>query len=175
MPIPEAPLADDGHGVAATGAGWFVLNLAEARGERSPRVGHYTAIEPPDAPFEDLGINVHLLQPGQSGGLYHAEGAQEDFLVLAGECLLLVEEQERRMRAWDLFHCPAGTRHTFVGAGDGPCAILMVGARPDGGAEYPVSELAVRHGAGLAEPRSAEDAYAGFPPAQPARFRWPPA
>lgn len=174
MTVPEAPLHDDGHGTAPSGPGWFVLNLAGARGEGSPREGAWTIVEPPGSPFPDLGINVHVLQPGQSSSLYHREGAQEDFLVLAGECLLLVEEEERPMKTWDLFHCPGGTRHTFVGAESGPCAILMVGARPDGGAEYPVSEVAIRHGAGLIEPRPEETAYDGFPAPEPVRFTWPP-
>jgi uncharacterized cupin superfamily protein len=52
-------------------------------------------------------------------------------------------------------HCPAGTEHAFVGAGDGPCAILMVGTRgPDTTSFYPVSELAVRYGASSPEPTS---------------------
>jgi uncharacterized cupin superfamily protein len=100
--------------------------------------------------------------------MYHGESNQEDFLVLAGDCLLLVEEQERRLRAWDFVHCPPGTLHGFVGAGDGPCAILMVGARdPNERIVYPVSPLALRYGAGVE--RGTEDpreAYAGCPEPQ---------
>ena len=85
--------------------------------------------------------------------------------MLSGECLLLVEGQERRLRAWDFVHCPAWTEHVFVGAGDGPCAILAIGGRSGGDVIYPASELAQRHGAGVAqetpEPRVA---YAGSGP-----------
>src|SRR3954454_2643382 len=92
------------------------------------------------------------------------EDEQEDFLVLSGECLLLVEGEERRLGQWDFVHCPAWTEHVFVGAGDGPCVVLMVGARPDVEVVYPVSEVALRHGAGVErETRSPGEAYAAFP------------
>ena len=61
--------------------------------------------------------------------LYHWEADQEDFLVVSGDALLLVEGEERPLRAWDFVHCPPGTKHTLVGAGDGPCVIVSVGAR----------------------------------------------
>ena len=94
-----------------------------------------------------------MLQPGERSALYHAENAQEGFLVLAGECIAIVEEQERTLRPWDYLHCPAGTAHAFVGAGDGPCAILMVGARkPDATIDYPASEAAARHGLSMPVP-----------------------
>jgi uncharacterized cupin superfamily protein len=111
--------------------------------------------------------------------MYHSESVQEDFLVLAGECLLVVEDEERRLRAWDFVHCPPGISHIFVGAGDGPCAILMVGARrPGKSLHYPVSEVAARHGASVAEPTSSPDeAYAGWEEMdpEPTRLPWPPA
>jgi uncharacterized cupin superfamily protein len=67
--------------------------------------------------FPDLGVTLAVIWPGQPSGLYHAETNQEDFLVLAGECVLLVEGEERPLRAWDFVHCPPGTAHVFVGAG----------------------------------------------------------
>ena len=82
--------------------------------------------------------------------MYDAESGQENFLVLAGTCLLVVEEQERPLRAWDFVHCPSGTAHVFVGTGDGPCVILMVGARRAGGSIlYPRSEVALGHDAAV--------------------------
>jgi uncharacterized cupin superfamily protein len=103
--------------------------------------------------FDQLGINLTVLEPGQTG-LYHAEENQEAFLVLAGECALLVENEERRLRAWDFFHAPPWTEHAFVGAGEGPCVLLMVGARTGPGVRYPVSELAARYNASVAEETS---------------------
>ena len=116
--------------------------------------------------FPEVGITLRVLQPGQPNCRYHAESTQEDFLVLQGECLLLVEGQERQLRAWDFVHCPGGTAHVFVGAGSGPCAILMVGARrPDDDIVYPVSELALKHGAGVeTEAHDPRDAYADLDP-----------
>ena len=96
--------------------------------------------------------------------MYHAEGAQEDFLVLSGECLLIVEGEERLLRQWDFVHCPAWTEHVFVGAGDGPCVVLAVGGRTEGrGVRYVVNETALRHGAGVEEETSEPSvAYARF-------------
>jgi quercetin dioxygenase-like cupin family protein len=102
-------------------AEWFT---SETRGAAC-----WFANEYGDSPveFPQFGINVTVLEPGQSG-VYHAEANQEAFLVLGGECRLLVEGEERRLRAWDFFHSPPWTEHAFVGAGDRPCVILMVGA-----------------------------------------------
>jgi hypothetical protein len=93
-----------------------------------------------------------VVWPGQPNCYYHAEEGQEDFLVVSGECLVLIEGQERRLRAWDFVHCPPFTEHVFVGAGDGPCVFVGVGARNGGeGLVYPVSELALGHQAGVSE------------------------
>jgi uncharacterized cupin superfamily protein len=144
---------------------WFVVNVRDARWRTHHTFGASCRFETPEAPFEQLGVNIRVLQPGQPNCLYHSENLQEDFLVLAGECFLLVEEQERLLRAWDFVHCPPWTLHTFVGAGDRPCAILMVGRRnvPDE-VVYPVSEVAARRGAAVArETTSPEEAYASRP------------
>lgn len=169
--VPEAPLTPADGGLAPSGEGWFVVNAAEARW-LDGAFGAYTRFEG-EPRFTQVGVNIGVLAPGQAACLYHREDAQEDFLVLSGECLLLVEGQERRLRAWDFVHCPPGTDHVFVGAGDGPCAILAVGARTTpGDTVYPVSELAQRHGAGapreIVEP---DEAYAEYPTDRPARFR----
>ena len=79
--------------------------------------------------------------------------------------MLVVAGEERRLGTWDFVHCPAGTEHAFVGAGDGPCVIFMAGARTRGrGVVYPVSEAARRHGAGVeTETTSPAEAYAEYP------------
>jgi uncharacterized cupin superfamily protein len=135
----------------------------------------WCAFEPPAARSPLLGIGVHVLWPGETPGFYHAESNQEGFLVLSGECLAIVEGQERRMRAWDYLHCPPGTAHITVGAGDEPCAILMVGTRsPDRTIEYPVDPAAARHGASVAVATdSPREAYTDRPPITPARSPWP--
>ena len=127
-PVPEAPLEKDEGGLVPKGTGWFVVNAREARWIHTDELGSAVVFEG-DVPFPHLGINIQVLQPGQPNCMYHGENQQEDFLVLSGECLLLVEGEERRLRAWDFVHCPPWANHVFVGAGDGPCAILMVGAR----------------------------------------------
>jgi quercetin dioxygenase-like cupin family protein len=150
--LTEARLEDAGSGLAPVTEGWFVVNVRDTEWFTSETRGAacWFANEYGDSPveFPQFGINVTVLEPGQSG-VYHAEANQEAFLVLGGECRLLVEGEERRLRAWDFFHSPPWTEHAFVGAGDRPCAILMVGAHvsPDG--RYPVSELAARYGASV--------------------------
>ncbi len=152
MPVEEAKIEQTLEGAIVASRGWYVLNLADARWNRHDRGGEWTSFESEDAPFEQYGIGVHVLQPGQPNGRYHSESVQEDFLVLSGECLLLVEDEERRLRAWDFFHCAPGTDHILVGAGDGPCAILMVGVRGEGNElHYPRNEKAARYDASTPE------------------------
>jgi uncharacterized cupin superfamily protein len=178
MSIPEARIEETPAGRVACGTGWFVLSLIGARGFATEGHGVFCPFESPDADFEDFGLNVHVLAPGERSALYHAETVQEGFLVLAGECVAVVEDQERPLRAWDYLHCPAGTSHALIGAGDGPCAILMVGARAaDAAIHYPVSEAAARHG--LATPVATDvprEAYgnAGWNrESTPTRMPWP--
>jgi uncharacterized cupin superfamily protein len=176
--VPEAALEDSGSGLKATSDGWFVLNLDSAAAFRNPKAGVYFPLEDRGRPSADFGLNVHVLWPGQPNCLYHSESVREAFLVLSGECVLLVEEEQRRLRPWDFFHCPAGTAHVFVGAGDGPCAILMVGARTPGATvHYPVSDVAAAHGASAGRATdSPSEAYADWPRTElsPQRVPWPP-
>jgi uncharacterized cupin superfamily protein len=164
----EARLEETGPGLAPAGEGWFVVNVREAAWRTSDAFGSSCRFESREAPFPQLGVNVRVLEPGQPNCLYHSESLQEDFLVLAGECVLLVEGEERPLRAWDFVHCPAGTEHVFVGAGDAPCVILMTGPRDENERlHYPASELAARHGASAEQATdSPEEAYARFAPAE---------
>jgi uncharacterized cupin superfamily protein len=76
-----------------------------------------------------LGMSIQVLSPGEPNSMYHWETEQEDFLVLSGETLLIVEGKERKLRQWDFVHYPPETRHVFVGADDGPCVILAASSR----------------------------------------------
>ncbi len=159
--VPEAPLADTPFGLTPAGEGWYVINLGEAPVLRTKQSGRYMPLESRENHFPQFGINVHIVEPGEPNALYHAESNQEAFLVLHGECLLVVEEQERRLRQWDFVHFPPGTHHVVIGSGEGPCALLMVGTRnPDHTITYPVSEVAAKHGASARETTSsAKEAY----------------
>ena len=164
--VDEARLErSESGGLVPKTQGWFVLNVQDTLFLTSEHMGSVGEFETGAAEFEELGVRIATLLPGQSHGLYHRENTQEDFLVLAGECLLLVDGEERPLKTWDFFHSPPGTEHVLVGAGDGPCAILMVGARrPDFEVVYPVSELALRHDAGVeVEATSPREAYANAP------------
>jgi uncharacterized cupin superfamily protein len=168
---PEAPLKDTDAGLVLDGDGWFILNARDAQWFAGD-YGAYTRFGEGDVRFEQIGINIGVLAPGQPACMYHREDTQEDFLVLSGECLLVVEGEERQLKAWDFFHCPAWTEHVFVGAGNGPCAILAVGARPTKAVVYPASELAQRHGAGVAkETNQPAEAYANNNPDKPVAYR----
>jgi uncharacterized cupin superfamily protein len=162
--VEEARLGDVGSGLAPKTEGWFVVNVRDAAWETHDVFGASCMFESSEATFTQLGIRICVLLPGQPNGLYHGEETQEDFLVLSGECLLLVEGEERPLRAWDFVHCPWNAEHIFVGAGDGPCALLMTGTRrPGRPIFYPVSELALRHGAGVeVETPSPPVAYASY-------------
>lgn len=169
--VPEAPMEEAPGGKKPAGEGWFVVNAREAQWIHNEKFGAGVTFEG-NPHFTQVGINIQVMWPGQPNGYYHAEEGQEDFLVLSGECLLLVEGEERRLRAWDFVHCPPRTEHIFVGSGDGPCVFLGVGARvADEGLVYPVSELALRHGAGVSEEATSADvAYAGVPETTPGPY-----
>src|SRR5206468_7023220 len=173
--VPESRLEPTEHGVVPEGDGWFVLNAREARWYHTPGRSAVCDFEG-EQDFLQLGINISILRPGEFMAMYHWEADQEDFLVLAGEALLIVEGVERPLRQWDFVHCPAGTKHVIVGAGDGPSVVFVIGAREnhtfinsDGNMEgkddwgaYTVDEAALRHGAGVEEETNqAEVAYAG--------------
>jgi uncharacterized cupin superfamily protein len=163
--VKEARLVEAAGGLIPEGDGWFVVNAVDAPWWRSDERGASCYFEGAED-FPQVGVRLKALWPGQPNGMYHSEQAQEDFLVLSGECLLLIAGEERPLKAWDFVHCPAGTEHIFVGCGDGPCLIVMVGARARGGDQvirYPVSDLARKHGAGVEnETCDPAEAYAGL-------------
>ena len=168
----EAPLQETPAGLEPAGDGWFVVNVRDTAWLVHDAFGSGCLFESREhAPFPELGINISVVEPGQPACLYHEEAAQEDFLVLAGECVLLVNDEERPLRAWDFFHSPAGTEHVIVGVGEGPAIVLGVGTRHERERlRYPVSELAARYGASAevetADPR---EAYARFERPSPGR------
>jgi uncharacterized cupin superfamily protein len=173
--ISEARLEYTDGGLAPSEEGWFVLNAQQARWHHGEGRGARLAFEG-EPEFPQVGISLFVLAPGEPIGMYHWEADQEDFLVLSGEALLIIEGDERPLRQWDFVHCPAETKHIIVGAGDAPCAVLAVGAREHqaegrwGG--YTVDEAALRHGAGVdKETADVDEAYARVPNREPAGYR----
>jgi uncharacterized cupin superfamily protein len=174
--VPEARFEQTDAGIVAKGDGWYVLNAKDCRWYHTEGRPAFCDFEG-DAQFRQLGINVTVLEPGQPMAMYHWEADQEDFLVVSGEGLLIIEGEERALRAWDFVHCPPDAKHVIVGAGEGPCVVVAVGARdksvdnPHWGG-YTVDEAALRHGAGVEEETTEpEQAYAGLTRRQPTRYR----
>jgi len=175
--VPKSPLETTEHGLVPKGDvdGWFVLNAREAPWYHVQGRSAICDFEG-EPGFSQLGINLSVLGPDEFMAMYHWEADQEDFLVLAGEALLIVEGEERPLRQWDFVHCPAGTHHVIVGAGTGPCVVLAVGARdrstgPDWGG-YTVDEAALRHGAGVEQATTDQhEAYAPFTKRQTTAYR----
>jgi uncharacterized cupin superfamily protein len=173
--VPEAPFEQTEHGLVAQGDGWFVLNARDSRWYHAEGRGAFCDFEG-DQDFPQIGVNVQVLGPGEAMSMYHWEADQEDFLVVSGEALLIVEGEERALRAWDFVHCPPGTKHTIVGAGAGPCVVVAVGARANqdrpGWGGYTVDEAALRHGAGVEkETNEPREAYAHVNRREPTRYR----
>ena len=173
--VPETPLEETDAGRVPKGEGWFVLNARDARWRPSKGCGAYCSFEG-ELEFAQVGVHLVSLDPGEPMAMYHWEADQEDFLVLSGEALLIIEGEERALAEWDFVHCPANTKHVILGAGAGPCLVLAVGARYDstgpswGG--YTVDETALRHNAGVeADTTDPAEAYAKFPPREAVAYR----
>jgi uncharacterized cupin superfamily protein len=173
---PEAQLEQTAEGRVPKTDGWYVLNAREARWYHAEGRSAFCDFEG-EIDFTQLGVNISVLGPGEAMAMYHWEADEEDFLVVAGEAVLIVEGEERPLRQWDFVHCPPNTKHTIVGAGSGPAVVLAVGARdrsvdnPDWGG-YTIDEVAARHGASVPkETTEASEAYAHLTRRQPARYR----
>jgi uncharacterized cupin superfamily protein len=169
----EAATETTEAGTRPVGRGWFIANLDEAAWAKNERFGRFCRFEGSES-FEDFGLNVHVLEPGQPACLYHREDCQEGFLVLRGCCQVVIEGEERELRTWDYLHCPAGATHVLVGAGEEPCAVLMVGRRE--GLQrlfYPIDPIAETHGASTEKSTSEPPiAYQGTPATQSASPAW---
>ncbi|MBL4846979.1 MAG: cupin domain-containing protein [Planctomycetes bacterium] len=178
--VSEVELTDVEHGRAPKEgqAGWYVINMADAQWLSNDLFGHWCSFEGQRYRFTEVGVNVTVVNPGQAACLYHRETCQEGYFVLEGEATLLIEDEERSLRQWDYVHLPPGAAHVLIGAGEGPAAVLMLGARPPGqGIQYPRSETARRHGAGgeadFDTPGAAYGSIPGLVRPNPRPFTWP--
>lgn len=177
--VPESKLEQTEHGLVSKGEGWFVLNLRDAvwrhaggRGAVCVALDDFEG----ERQFEQLGVNPFVLGPGESMAMYHWEADQEAFLVVSGEAVLIVEGEERPLRAWDFVHCPPNTKHVIVGAGSGPCLVIAVGARAHDGQPgslgFAADDVAKRHSASVEEDTmDGGVAYASVPRREPSAYR----
>jgi cupin domain len=181
MSVPEAPLEQTEHGLVCKGPGWFVVNARDVRWRVSEGWGRFSNFGG-DTLFDQLGVGIAVLGPGEPMSMYHWETDQEDFLVLSGSGTLVIEGEERPLRQWDFVHCPPRTAHTIVG---GPIVVFGVGARErhtmldengqrvgrDDGGEYVADPVAARYGASSPVTTiDSEVAYARFPPRELTRY-----
>ncbi len=173
--VPEAELEQTEHGLVPKGGGWFVLNMRDAEWRHVDGRGAVCLVADDFEgwrKFEQLGINPFVLNPGEPMSMYHWEEDQEDFLVVLGEAVLIVEGEERQLRAWDFVHCPPNTKHVIVGAGSGPCLLIAIGAREHDSLGFPADEVAKRYGASVEEDTPNGDvAYARVPGREPTAYR----
>jgi uncharacterized cupin superfamily protein len=155
--------AERKDGVPQT-AGWFVVNARDVPWQHNELRSVARFGGEGEAHFDDLGVSLYRLAPGQAMSMYHHEAGQEDFLLLRGRAIAIVEGHERPMAPWDLLHCPPRVAHTIVAAGDQPALVFAVGARKErGSARYPVESAAIHRGAGVDEATAtAVEAYARF-------------
>ena len=174
--VPEARLEQTATGLVPDGPGWFVVNARDARwihregrGEVLPFTAWWE--EEPVTHFAQVGVNLFVLPPGVPMAVYHGEDTQEAFLVLAGECTLIVEGQERPLRQWDFVHSPPWTEHTIVGAGSRPSVVLAVGSRGEEALRFPRNDVALRYGASSeVDTDDGSVAYARFEPGKPTPY-----
>ncbi|MBA3400846.1 MAG: cupin domain-containing protein [Actinobacteria bacterium] len=177
---PESKLEKTEHGLVPTGEGWYVLNMRDAEWRHADGRGAVCVVADDFEGWRresgQLGVNPFVLMPGEPMARYHWEADQEAFLVVSGEALLIVEGEERPLRAWDFVHCPPSTKHVIMGAGSGPCLVIAVGARAHDGEPdslgFTVDEVARRHRASVEEDTmDGEVAYASLPPREPTAYR----
>jgi uncharacterized cupin superfamily protein len=173
--VPESKLEKTGHGLVPKGKGWFVLNMRDAEWRHVDGRGAVAVIGDDFEgwrEFEQIGVNPFVLRPGEPMAMYHWEGDQEAFLVVSGEAVLIIEGEERQLRAWDFVHCPPNTKHVIVGAGSGPCLVIAVGARERDTLGFTVDEVAKRHGASVEEDTTDPEAvYGPIPGREPTAYR----
>jgi uncharacterized cupin superfamily protein len=177
--VRESKLEKTEHGLISKGEGWFVLNMRDAEWRHVDGRGAVCVVADDfegGRQFDQLGVNPFVLRPGEPMAMYHWEADQEDFLVLSGEAVLIVEGEERQLREWDFVHCPPNTKHVIVGAGSGPCLVIAVGARAHDGQPdslgFTANEVANRYGASVQQDTMDGDvAYAPFPRRQPTAYR----
>ena len=177
--VPESKLEKTEHGLVPKGEGWFVLNMRDAvwrhvdgRGAVCVALDDFEG----ERQVEQLGVNPFVLRPGEAMAMYHWEADQEDFLVVSGEAVLIIEGEQRHLRAWDFVHSPPHTKHVLIGAGSGPCLVIAVGARAHDGQRdslgFTVDEVAKRHGASVEEDTmDGGVAYASVPQREPTSYR----
>ena len=177
--VPESKLDKTEHGLIPKGEGWFVLNMRDAVWRHVDGRGAVCVVGDDfegERQFEQLGVNPFVLRPGEPMAMYHWEADQEDFLVVSGEAVLIIEGEERQLRAWDFVHCPPNTKHVMIGAGSGPCLVIAVGARErstgPGSLGFTVDEVAKRYGASVEEDTmDGGIAYARVPTREPTAYR----
>jgi quercetin dioxygenase-like cupin family protein len=174
--VAESKLEKTEHGLVPQGDGWYVLNMRDAEWRHADGRGAVCILtddfEGRRNESNQLGVNPFVLMPGEPMAMYHWEADQEDFLVVSGAAVLIVEGEERQLRAWDFFHCPPNTKHLIVGAGSGPCLVIAVGGRANDSLGFPADEVAKRHGASVEEDTTDGGvAYASVPPREPTAYR----
>jgi mannose-6-phosphate isomerase-like protein (cupin superfamily) len=89
---------------------------------------------------------------------------EEGFLVLRGECLLVIEEQECDLAPGDFVYCPPGTDHILVGAGARACSSCSAPANDTESSSTQANRSRAHAAPVDAETTSPAEAYRESPP-----------
>ena len=178
--VPESKLEKTEHGLTPTGTGWYVLNLRDAEWRHADGRGAVCVVSTTSragaaSPTSSASIPSSSCRasrcPCTTGRPTRRPSSSS-----RAKRVLIVEGEERQLRAWDFVHSPPGTKHVIVGAGTGPCLVIAVGAREHDGEPdslgFTVDEVASRHGASVEEDTmDGDDAYAAVPGREPTAYR----
>lgn len=176
----EAQLGESEAGLVPKEPGWFVMDVRKARWFDKPGQGWSVPLTGCDeyeaeSFFPMLGMSIRVVSAGEPTGTYHWETEAEDFLVLSGEGVLIIEGEERPLKQWDFVHCPPETKHGFAGTRDRPMVLLCASSRQfqkDGPwGYYCKDETAAKYNA--SSPEDTQDgrlADARFAPQKPAPY-----
>jgi uncharacterized cupin superfamily protein len=98
----------------------------------------------PAAGITDFGASHVRLEPGAVSSQRHwHEGEDEIVIMLAGEAVLVEEEQETVLRAGDVAAFPKGAAngHHLVNRGDADCLFVAIGRPTQSDCHYPDIDL----------------------------------
>jgi hypothetical protein len=155
--VPESQLEKTEHGLVSKGEGWFVLNKRDAVWRHVDGRGASASLAPISKASGNSSSSASIRScsgSGRTDGHVPLEGRSGGLPRGVGEAVLIIEGEERQLRAWDFVHCPPNTKRVIGGAGSGPCFVIAVGAREHDslcvtGVVYVIKSIRIRARGGI--------------------------